>query len=61
VNIRAASWLAWSLLAISITLAVAAVVLGLSGNAELVIVLSGAVPGLVFGATGALEGVMNSL
>jgi hypothetical protein len=54
VNIRAASWLAWSLLAISITLAIAAVVLGLSGNAELVIVLSGAVPGLVFGATGAL-------
>src|SRR5215217_3767256 len=51
---RAAFWLAWSLLAISITLATTAVVFGLSGNAELVIVLSSAVPGLVFGATGAL-------
>ncbi len=51
---RGASWLAWSLLAISITLAITAVVLGLSGTADLVIVLSGAIPGLVFGATGAL-------
>jgi hypothetical protein len=32
----------------------AAVMLGLSGNADLVIVLSGAIPGLVFGATGTL-------
>jgi len=55
VKARAASWLAWSLLAISITLAIAAVVLGLSGNAEFVFfVIFGAVPGLVFGATGAL-------
>jgi hypothetical protein len=55
VNARAASWLAWSLWAIAITLAIAAVVLGLSGNAELVFfVIFPAVPGLVFGATGAL-------
>src|SRR5215204_3359282 len=50
-----AAWLAWSLLAISITLATAAAVLGLSGTAaDLVSVLSVAVLGLVFGATGAL-------
>jgi hypothetical protein len=52
---RAASWLAWSLWAISITLATAAAVLGLSGTAtDLIIVLSVAVLGLVFGATGAI-------
>lgn len=51
---RAAAWLAWALWAISVTLATAAVVLGLSGNADLVIVLSVSVVGLVFGATGAL-------
>jgi hypothetical protein len=51
---RTASWLAWALWAISVTLAIAAVALGLSGNADLVIVLSVAVSGLVFGAIGAL-------
>jgi hypothetical protein len=51
---RTASWLAWVLWAISVTLAIAAVALGVSGNADLVIVLSVAVSGLVFGATGAL-------
>src|SRR5215207_1984719 len=52
---RTASWLAWSLWAISITLATAAAVLGLSETAaNLVMVLSVAVLGLVFGATGAL-------
>jgi hypothetical protein len=52
---RTASWLAWSLWAISITLATAAAVLGLSETAaDLVMVLSVAVLGLVFGATGVL-------
>jgi hypothetical protein len=52
---RTASWLAWSLWAISITLATAAAVLGLSETAaDLVMVLSVAVLGLVFGATGAI-------
>src|SRR5215208_3817975 len=52
---RAASWLAWSLWAISITLATAAAVLGLSETAaDLVMVLSVAVLGLVFGATGTI-------
>src|SRR5215203_1798042 len=52
---RTASWLAWSLWAISITLATAAAVLGLSETAaDLIMVLSVAVLGLVFGATGAI-------
>jgi hypothetical protein len=54
VHRRAASRLAWSLWAISVTLAAAAVALALSGNADLVIVLSVSGLGLVFGVTGAL-------
>ena len=51
---RPAAWFAWSVCAISATLATAAVALGLSGSADLVIVFSVAVLGLVFGVTGAL-------
>ena len=51
---RAAAWFAWSVWAISVTLATAAVALGLSGSADLVIVFSVAVLGLVFGVTGVL-------
>jgi hypothetical protein len=51
---RAAARLAWGMWALSVMLATAAGVLGLSGNADRVIVLSVSVSGLVFGATGAL-------
>ena len=44
----------WVMLAVSAVLAVAAVALGLSDGAGLVVVFSGAVLGLVFGVTGAL-------
>jgi hypothetical protein len=51
---RVASYLAWSLCALSVMLAIAAVALGLSEGSDLVIVFSVAALGLVFAVIGAL-------